>query len=315
MNQNSLMSEPTRPPYSNRGVTLPVTITAETSDGPAFDAYCATVYAHPQLVVQALQDGLTEAGYAPRVVDGPKVTNYASNTLLEAPDGSRILSVRHGGMNFHPFVESKSVQSGVVAAVLRANFSHAPSRLDSAYDVRGSTAMAQLHAIAVEFEARIGLKLDYAGASLDNRDRGTTIYLGSRKSQAFVRVYEKGLQLASQMGLVGADIPDELRDWVRIELEYKPDKRPARLKATGLSPRALWGCSPWTREFASVALSLNVERVKMTERRETNQDRSMRYLVQQYGPTILRQVELLGSWEAFGQDLQKRLLVQVEEPA
>lgn len=315
MTQKPLSSEPTLPPYSNRGVTSPVTVVSEASDGPAFDAYCATSYAHPSLIVNGLHKALTDAGSAVQVVDGPKVKNYASNTLLMAPDGARWLSVRHGGQNFHPFVECKGAHSGIVAAFLRQSFSHAPSRMDSVYDVSSPTAIFELNEIAQQFEARYGIKLDYVGAALDNRDRGTTILLGSRHSQCHVRVYEKGLKIAAELGLVGDDIPDELRNWVRIELEYKPDKRPARSKATHLSPRALWGCSPWTREFAIAALSLNVERVKMTERRESNHERSMRYLIQQYGPTILKQVELLGSWDLLAEDFQMRLNVVVEEPA
>lgn len=303
------------PPYSNRGVTLNVMLPSAQSDGAAFDAYLATVYSHPMPLLDFLEQGLMDAGMSPTRSDGPPVRFYASNALLVDARGHRLLSVRHGGQNGHPFVESKGAASEVVAAVLREHFKHAPSRIDSAFDFRSPTVWADLREVAHEFEARRGLKIDYAGAAWDNPDRGTTIYLGSRKSQAFLRIYQKGLQIAEELGLSGADIPDELRFWVRVELEYKPDKRLARTRSTALSARELWGTSPWTREFATVALSMDVERVKMTERRESNQERSMRFLVQQYGPTILRQVELLGSWDRFSDDLQKRLNVRVEEPA
>lgn len=305
----------TEPPYSNRGVTPPLAVTSSLADGPSFDAYLATVYAHPAPLLDHLEQGLMDAGHRPTRVEGPPVRFYASNTLLRDPSGHRLLSVRHGGQNPHPFVEAKGVASSVVAAILREHFAHAPARVDSAYDLRGPTAFVDLRRVAKEFEERLGLKLHTAGAEWDHPHQGTTYYLGSRKSQAFVRIYQKGLQLAEEMGLVGDDIPDELRHWVRIELEYKPDKRPARMKAARLSPRALWGCSPWTRQFATVALAMDVERVKMTERRESNHDRAMRFLVQQYGATILRQVELLGSWEALADDLHDRITDRMEQAA
>lgn len=300
-----------RPPYSNRGVT----IASLAADGPSFDAYFATVYAHPFLVLDRLEQALRNAGQAVKRDDGPPVRFYAQNALLLDARGHRLLSVRYGGQNIHPFVEAKGHLSAVVAATLREHFEHAPARLDSAYDLRGPTAFLDLVRIAQDFEAGRGLPLDHAGATIANPDRGTTLYLASRKSQAFVRIYQKGLQIAEEMGLTGPDIPDELRYWVRVELEYKPDKRPARMKAVELSPAALWGCSPWTRDFAKVALSIDAERVKMTERRESNHERAMRYLVQQYGATILRQVELLGSWERFIEDLQERLAVDQEDAA
>jgi hypothetical protein len=260
-----------------------------------------------------LEQALMDGGFDPRRQEGPPVRFYASNTLLVAPDGHRLVQVRHGGQNGTPFVECKSAPSPFVAGAIRENFRHSPSRIDSAYDLSGPTVFDDLHGLVVEYEAKRGLKVDQAGAQHDNPDRGTTYYLGSRSSQAFVRVYQKGLQIAEEMGLTGDAIPDELRHYVRVELEHKPDKRPARMIAAQLSPRDLWGCSPWTKNFAMRALSIDAKRVKMSETRESNHDRAMRYLVDQYGPTILRQVERLGSWERFTEDLQERL--GILEPA
>jgi DNA relaxase NicK len=288
----------------------------ERGNGSVFDAYLATVYAHPLLLLDHLEQALMDAGEAPQRVDGPPVRFYGSNTLLVDPDGSRLLSVRHGGRhNPHPFVECKGKPSAAVADMLRSTFEHAPARLDSAIDRHGPNLMHELNDLSLDFERRLGLKRDTAGADLDNWNRGSTVYLGSRTSQAFLRIYQKGLQIAEEMKLTGDAIPDELRYWVRIELEYKPDKRPARMKAVGLSPDALWGCSPWTQNFARLALQLDAKRVHMNVRRESNHDRSMRFLVQQYGPTILAQVKALGSWERFTEDLQERLGVNVYSDA
>lgn len=281
---------------------------ASRAENPAFiDAYLATVYSHPDLLLDHLEQGLLDAGFDTRREDGPPIRFYGRNALLLDPSGHRLVQVRYPGKNPHPFVEAKGPVSPIVAQVLRERFNHSPSRIDSAVDLRGPEVFDQLHRLAQRYEGQKSLKLDYDGAAPDNPDRGTTIYLGSRKSQVFVRIYQKGLKHAAEIGLSPSEIPDELRHWVRIELELKPDKRPARMRARHLSPAAIWGCSPWTAEFAMEALAIDAERVHMQERRESNHDRAMRFLVQQYGPTILKQVENLGSWDRFTADLQERL--------
>ena len=304
-----------RPPYSNRGV-IPGPDTENIGEiEHAFDAYCATVYAHPWPLLDHLEQALMDAGMNPSRSAGPPVRFYSENTLLLDPDGHRLLSVRAWGQNHHPFVECKGIASPVVAAVLREHFNHVPARLDVAVDRSGPDLMQHLNALALQFERERGVLLERAGADIDNVDRGSTIYLGSRKSQSFLRVYQKGLQIAAEMNMRPEDIPDELRNWVRIEVELKPDKRPARQRASTLDPHEVFGCSPWIRDFAKLALSIDAKRVTMNERRETNHERRMRYLTQQYGPTILEQVNRLGSWEAFAEDLQARLGVGLQEAA
>jgi hypothetical protein len=253
------------------------------SEGPAaphFDAYNATVYAHPVLILDHLEQALLDAGEATERVDGPPVRYYGANTLLLDQKGHRHLSVRHGGANGHPYVECKGTASTVVAEVLRANFDHSPARIDSAVDRSGPDLFMALHGLAKRYEAKLGLRLDYAGAALDHRTRGSTFYLGSRKSMVFVRIYQKGLQVAEQLGL--EVIPDELRNWVRLELEFKPDKKPAKQFARTLSPRDVWGTSQWTHEFAIEALSMEAERVNVRERRESNHERALRFMAKQY---------------------------------
>jgi len=307
------MADTVRPPYSNRGVTFEFTDRDGSECGPEFDAYCATVRANRLELIARLENALLEAGYDTEVQDGPPVRFYDHNTLILDPSGHRLLSMRHGGRNGWPFVECKGPASAVVADVLRAHFvHHSPSRIDSAYDLRGPDVFEQLHDIALQAQAR-GIRLDYAGASIDHPDRGSTIYLGSRKSQAFVRIYQKGLKHAEEMGLAPDDIPDELRHWVRVELEFKPDKKPAKEASKGLTAEALWGASPWLRRFAKDALSIDAERVKMHEKRETNHERAMRYLLSQYGPTLIEQARRCGSWSELGRFIGQRCVVEREE--
>lgn len=58
---------------------------------------------------------------------------------------------------------------------------------------------------------------------LDNKHRGT-IYLGSRKSAVFIRIYDKNLEqsekTSSLFGFVPPDLPE---NWTRLEFEFKND--------------------------------------------------------------------------------------------
>ena len=282
------------PPYSNRGVTISRPVQNQALSDFVFDAYNASVFADPHHLLDYLEQALLEAGFETQRVDGPPVRFYDRNSLIVDANGHRLLSLRYGGQNGTPFVECKGPPSIAVAAELRSEFvQHFPSRIDSAIDFRGETVFQQLLTLSRSVEAS-GIKLDLWGAEPCNLDRGTTIYLGSRSSPCLVRIYQKGLKHAEEMGLSGPDIPDDLRYWVRVELEFKPQKRPAKIQARSLSAKALWGCSPWVRRFAMDALSIDAERVTMHEKRESNLDRSFRYSAAQFGPTHLQMIERIG---------------------
>lgn len=282
------------PPYSNRGVKIWRDVDFQGENGFVFDAYCASVPAEPFHVLDYLEQALMEADFDTTRGEGPRVAFYGRNDLLLDAQGHRILSVRSGGQNGIPFVECKGPASPVVAGELREQFpDHKPSRIDSAIDLRGDGVFEQFHQLARRCQDE-GRRLDIVGAPIDNMDRGTTIYLGSRKGSAYVRIYQKGLKHAEEMGLTGDDIPDDLRHWVRVELEVKPPKGPGRIAVRTRSPEGLWGCSPWIRRLAKDALSIDAERVTMSERRESNHERAMRHCAAQYASYHLEQIERLG---------------------
>lgn len=102
-------------------------------------------------------------------------------------------------------------QAALVAAVCDVHDMHA-SRLDFAVDVREGQAdpthiEAAWHAGKLDTHAR---KMTVIQAT--RRGQGTTgktVYIGSRQSQAFLRVYDKGAEQGTT------------EDWTRIELEMK----------------------------------------------------------------------------------------------
>lgn len=60
---------------------------------------------------------------------------------------------------------------------------------------------------------------------------------------------------------------------------------------------------------------MDAEPVTMKPTRIADHERALRALTAQYGATILRQVEKLGSWESFTEDLQRRLGVGMADAA
>lgn len=266
------------PPIANRGVYpsiggVPV---------PQFDWYGATVCAHHDAVLDVVEQALLDAGEDTVRTDGGKVRRYGAITFITDRKGRKLAAVKHGGYPF-PHLEAEGSAAPAVAEALRATgWVHKPTRIDSCVDITRPGLLDDLHTIMREFEAKHGLHLNYAGAALDNPERGTTIYLGSRKSQVFLRAYEKGRQLAEQQGIDPRTLSPEMQNWVRVELVFRPDKPHAKAFASAISPEGVWGVSSWSQEFAKRALSLNAERVKLSQRRESDHERALRHMAGQY---------------------------------
>ena len=268
------------PPIANRGVyphaegDCPV---------PHFDWYGATVHAHYSTVLDHLEQAFLDAGEDTKRVEGGAVKHYAGITFIQDAQGRKLAQVKHGGSQPNPHAEAEGVAAPIAAAALRSmREEHFVTRVDSAMDLTAEGLFEHLHDLARALEAEFGLHLNYAGAALDNRERGTTIYLGSKKSQVFLRIYQKGLQIAEMQEMHRDAITPELRNWVRSELVFRPQKK--RIKAFGatVTPGGVWGVSTWSQRFAKDALSIDAERVNVNQRRESNHQRALRYMAHQY---------------------------------
>lgn len=268
------------PPIANRGVyphssgVCPV---------PQFDWYGATVCAHPTTVLDHIEQALMDAGEDTRRVDGGAVKHYGAITFIHDAKGHKLAAVKHGGHQPHPHAEGEGAASPVVAEAIRAmREEHFPTRIDSALDMTAPGLFERLHEFAQAAEGKHRVQLNYAGAAIDNDERGTTIYVGSRQSQVFLRIYQKGLQLAEQQALRPDQITPDLLNWVRSEIVFKPKKKPVRQFAASVTPQGVWGVSSWTQEFARDALSIEAERVNVNQRRESNHERALRFMAHQY---------------------------------
>ena len=265
---------------TNRGVYPPSAV----SDGcgllHAFDYYRSSVSASLELVLQTLEKGLAEQGRPVSRMEGGRVRYYASTVALMDAQGRLVANVFSGGSNVRPNVEAKGSCAPAIAGIVRQHWNHRPSRVDVKCDAAAEGLFGAVRSIAIATAERHGL----AQQELDNRhpDKGNTFYLGSRQSQFLVRIYQPGLKRAQEEGRVGADITEQERNAVRVELEFKPQKDRAKLAAATMEPLQLWSLSPWLAEFAAEVFGMSVQPVSISERRETNRDRALRFMAMQY---------------------------------
>lgn len=233
--------------------------------------------------------------------------SYLSSTTLSV-DRETHAKVLHGGTNPHPNVTATGDHGQALATTLRTLFpDHRVSRCDIAIDMRGQGLFDEV--VAHMGNVGRGHRLKGERILPDDLDDGTTYYLGSRKSPLRVRCYEKGKQLYK---LTGDEVWKQFFDWTRLELQVRPEKD-FKSRAATMAARDFWGCSHWTRELVEGVLGMSPEPVTMKPTRIADQERAMRALASQYGSTIRRQIDRLGSVQAFIDDLLLRIDYQPKE--
>lgn len=262
------------PPCLIGGSTPPL------GSGPCdgFDAYSATVFANPDALFEDLQLLLESAGFACLATDGLKARFYARNRQLVDFKGHQLLSVKSGGANPHPHVECTGRASQTLARYLREGIPHRPTRIDHAVDLQAAGLFHRLNRYSRRLAKQHRLKWVPKGDWV-TPDAGRTVELGSRSSQVFVRIYEKGLEYANKQGVY---ITDELRNWVRIEIEFKPQTQAAKTLALSVEGPQLWGSTSWTDQLAREVLSMDTQPVSIRQRRESNRERALRFMGAQY---------------------------------
>lgn len=261
-----------------------------------FDWYSAGVTDSPDYILGRLQDGFPMSdielakprnGYeqAASLVRG-------SNTLCEAlwggNTGDRVLVVGTG-QNAAP-----------VASLVRSEWpDHHLIRGDVCEDFDEPDAFPILSEMMFNVADQHRLKVSHQG-DWHRCEEGRTLYVGSRKSPVFCRLYEKGLEHRSK----GWN-PAASRDWVRLEIEVKPKKNDARKLLATLQPDDFMGCSPWTRDVSRMLFDSSLEAITGlgTIRRLSDRDRALAAMVRQYGKHLESLKSDEGSWCAVGRIL------------
>lgn len=258
-----------------------------------FDWYQATINDHPQHVLHGLQEAFNGSQIEPC----KPLNGYLHGHQLVRADGV-VARVMSGGGNGHPNAWASGEHTETFQQCVRRQWGsgrHYVTRFDAAEDFEQPGAFDRLQLAALSIADRLRLKVNHAGDWHRAVD-GRTIYIGSKKSDVFVRLYEKGKQLRAVVSKGAEDIS---ADWVRLEAQVRPQKD-ARLVAASCTPEEAWGFSSWTRTLCAEVLAMDVPRVNMHVWRESDDDRAFNFMVMQYGAMLRRLKGDLGDWACVG---------------
>jgi hypothetical protein len=258
-----------------------------------FDWYQATVSAEAGPVLDALQAGLRPA----KVTHSKGRYNYHHTTTMQGDDDDTLAVVFHGGRNGDPNVALTGQATDQGVDVLRGAFPrHRVTRFDAAEDFVQVGAWERLERVLRGVAAEHGVK----GRAIvpDDVSEGRTYYLGAPSSDVRVRLYEK---TAEQRRKLPEDRWGEIPEgWSRLECQVRPSDRQVREFCAGLNASDIWGFSAWTKAAAAQALQIDVERLHSRIRRERDDDRALRVMVQQYANVLKRLHGDLGDWSCVG---------------
>lgn len=216
----------------------------------------------------------------------PKGHNGYSRAAELVRERERICTMDYGGSNLWPNVVATGYRGREFCARVRAaHLDHRVTRVDSAIDLSGPGLFDRVAALAIS----IARAPHWGGRTITINQQGNwfeskgrTLYLGSPRAACRVRIYEKGYEQRDVHGVMNADL-----DWTRVEMQYRPQKLPARVAASSLTMDEVWGCSRWTRDLFQRLTSSEVQLVDRQERSEASSlDRKMKYLAAQWGNTL-----------------------------
>lgn len=274
-------------------------------DAHAFDYYRCSPVAELTEIMEVLHHELAAVYGELEKGNRPPVRHYADGASFSDRHNNVLVSVLWGGRNCRPNVIASGPSADVVAAIIRANWEHGPSRVDACIDLDAPGLFETLLADTPGFARKWGIRRQIIAD--DDPDKGDTIYLGSRTSQAFVRIYQPGLKRAQEEGRVGADIHQSERDAVRLEVEFKPQNGRAKKRAASCTPAECWTISRWTADLATTVLAMDVKPISIAMRRESDRERALRFMCQQYRSHLAGLLaEQGGDLEAFAMELLVR---------
>jgi hypothetical protein len=258
-----------------------------------FDWYQATIPEHPIRLVETIKAELAPGG---DVIEGRGRHNYHQSFTVRDGRGERVAVVLAGGPNGNPnATASGAATDGFVRLVRDAWPVHRVTRFDTAEDFCQVGAFETAEAVCREVALDMGVK----GRAIvpDDPAEGRTYYLGAPSSDVRVRLYDKTAEsLRSLPEDRHGEIPDH---WARLEAQVRPRKE-WKAYAAQATPEQAWGFAGWTAELAARVFALQVERITMQARRETDHERAYRFMLLQYGGVLRQMFSDLGAWDCVG---------------
>jgi hypothetical protein len=269
-----------------------------------WDWYQATVPEEAETLAEALREAFAPGG---SVELGRGRHNYReSHTVLQAC-GERVGVVLAGGANGDPNVTVSGVQADAFAEWLRREWpEHRVTRFDVAEDLRKSSC-DDLYGELEPIVREVGRcwRLRPIRIVPDYPQDGRTCYLGARASSIRARLYDKSAEMIAKASAAERiDIPSGI---VRLELQVRPKGREWKSHASRIPLAEVWGYAPWAADLAAQVLALDVERIKMRQKRERDDSRAYSAMIAQYRNVLWQMRKDLGSWEALGCDIGQHL--------
>ena len=245
--------------------------------GAKFDWYQATIQADAKEITAAIMatkmlDTIEDpesggSGYKNRRHFSSQRANSHIGTVILYHDGPKNPSLRISGKI-----------TDDLASMVRENFpQHSVSRADVAYDFSeegGFERTCNVLGVAAK-DARV--KSGYAIMPRE-KEKGTTLNLGSPQSEAMIRCYEKGKELLAKRYVE----PEEFDPHhYRVEFQFRPQKRAKQMFA-GCSPEMMLGYSQWVSRVAGALLKLEIPPMERDPHQTTDLDRSIAHMTKQY---------------------------------
>ena len=307
--QNIAVNVDSQPPYTNRGVTSEKSTKFNQNVGldsllknSFFDWYGATIRG-----VSADEFLNYSRQFLIGDIRPSKPVNPSYQSAFEMCLGERVIyRCSFGGSHDSIYVLSTSDNSPQVSEFLRHEYpGHSVSRLDVANDYDEEAVFDSLCQMGFYLAEKYGLKINQIGDWHTGKS-GRTLCIGSRKSVAYLRIYEKGKEQRSK----GID-PDASLDWVRMELEVKPANKYSKVKASTMQPLEFFSISQWTREIADLLGERGLQAMPLGTVRNiaSDLDRKTNFMLYQYSAVIQNIVEqrLNGNWRDLGEYLKESM--------
>lgn len=257
-----------------------------TTHAISLDWLAGTVSAEPPSLMRRLEEH-----YGARRVPGRAQNGYSQAFDLMVGD-DKACSVMFRDED-NPWVCASGSRAQALQTFLQGSgIGWYVTRMDAALDVFDASLFPLLVDAAKKAAKDRDMVTNVAGDWI-GCSRGRTFYLGSRSSRCFYRVYEKGRKERTD------------HNWLRVEVEYKPQSKEDRFSATVLTAPQVWAMQAGPIFGPVLGLDLAVVfQSAPSVRKERDYDRSCRALAGQYGRIIERWLsEVGGDPQAFVAEL------------
>lgn len=231
-----------------------------------FDWYQATIDAVPECILDACVATLPGAKNVEELPRGGNGYTRSARVLDAA--GDQLAFLLYGSKTAPANLRGTSSNAVPVADLARSIWpEHRVSRLDVCEDMSAPGLFQEVETTMRSIALAAGMESGLAFVP-DVAEKGRTYRLGGNTSDVVVRLYEKGFEQLGKRQVTAADVDPHL---VRLEIQYRP-RRDMKRWAAYLPPDEIWGASLWSKDLAMAVMKLDVPRIHLGRRRQSDWD-------------------------------------------